>query len=75
MTAMADQSQIKRTKEPIRIPADIILVAIGQDIESEQFEEHGISTKWNRIVTDAGGNTTGKMVYSPVGTVCQDRQP
>ena len=50
----------KADKEPIRIPADIILVAIGQDIESEQFEEHGISTKWNRIVTDAAGNTTGK---------------
>lgn len=49
----------KADKDPIRMPADIILVAIGQDIESEQFEEQGISTKWNRIITDEGGKTTG----------------
>jgi len=49
----------KADKDPIRMPADISLVAIGQDIESEQFEEQGISTKWNRIITDEGGKTTG----------------
>lgn len=50
----------KANKEPVRIPADIILVAIGQEIESEYFEEHGIATKWNRIVTDEGGRIAGK---------------
>ena len=28
-------------------------------ITREQFEEQGISTKWNRIITDDGGKTTG----------------
>ena len=50
----------KADKEPIRIPCDIILVAIGQDIESEHYEENGIATKWNRIITDEGGVVPGK---------------
>ncbi len=50
----------KADKEPIRIPADIILVAIGQEIESEHFEENGIPTRWKRIVTDDGGRIRGK---------------
>ena len=50
----------KADKEPVRIPCDVILVAIGQDIESEHYEEHGIETKWNRIVTDEGGRILGK---------------
>ncbi len=42
----------KADKEPVRIPADIILVAIGQEIESEHFAASNIPTKWNRLVTD-----------------------
>ena len=50
----------KADKDPVRIPCDVILVAIGQDIESEHFEENGIATKWKRIVTDEGGAVPGK---------------
>ena len=50
----------KANKEPVRIPADIILVAIGQEIESEYFEECGIATKWKRIVTDESGRVSGR---------------
>lgn len=56
---------MKANKEPVRIPADIILVAIGQDIECEHFEENGIATKWNCIITDEGGKVPNKEgVYS-----------
>ena len=40
----------KADKEPVRIPADIILVAIGQEIDSKYFEESAIPTKWNRLI-------------------------
>ena len=32
--------------EPVRIPADIIIVAIGQGIESKGFEQAGIKIQW-----------------------------
>ena len=35
-----------------RLDADVIVVAIGQAIESEHFAENGIETKWGRIVAD-----------------------
>ncbi|MBQ3449916.1 MAG: FAD-dependent oxidoreductase [Synergistaceae bacterium] len=35
--------------EPIRIEADIIVVAIGQGIDSHNFEEAGIAVKWGCI--------------------------
>ncbi len=44
---------LKASKDPIRIEADIILLAIGQEIESQYFADCGIPTKWNRIVADA----------------------
>lgn len=31
--------------EPIRIPADVIIVAIGQGIESRDFEQHGVKVQ------------------------------
>lgn len=43
---------IKADAEHQRIPADIIVVAIGQAIESEHFAENGLETKWGRIVAD-----------------------
>ncbi len=50
---------MKADKEPVRIPADIILVAVGQDIVCEPFEKYGLETKWNRFVTDEGGKVEG----------------
>lgn len=35
--------------DPIRIPADVIVVAIGQGIDSHNFEEAGIAVKWGCI--------------------------
>ncbi len=35
-----------------RLDADVIVVAIGQAIESEHFAANGIETKWGRIVAD-----------------------
>ena len=37
------------TAEPIRLEADIIVVAIGQGIDSHNFEESGIAVKWGCI--------------------------
>jgi len=33
----------KATSEPVRIPCDIVIVAIGQGIETRSFEESGVS--------------------------------
>ena len=43
---------IKADKEPMRIPCDIVLVAIGQEIDSRHFEEQGLAVKWNRLLTN-----------------------
>ncbi|MBR0167532.1 MAG: FAD-dependent oxidoreductase, partial [Synergistaceae bacterium] len=37
------------TADPIRLEADIIVVAIGQGIDSHNFEESGIAVKWGCI--------------------------
>lgn len=38
---------LKADKEEVRIACDVVLVAIGQDIVCQHFEEYGIPTKWN----------------------------
>ena len=43
---------IKADAEHLRLEADIIVVAIGQAIESAHFESSGLETKWGRIVAD-----------------------
>lgn len=43
-------SVIDADEESIRLEADIIVVAIGQKIDSAHFEENGIPTKWGRII-------------------------
>lgn len=45
-------------KEPERIPCDIVLIAVGQDIVSEPFEMLGIPT--NRTVLQTGLDTAVK---------------
>lgn len=40
----------KANKEPQRISCDVILLAIGQEIDSAHFDESGIKTKWNKII-------------------------
>ncbi len=39
----------------IIVDADIVIVAIGQAIDSAPFAEQGVPTKWGRIVTDSDG--------------------
>src|SRR5699024_8131730 len=39
---------VKADKAPMRIPCDVVLVAIGQEIDSDYFAEQGIPTKWKR---------------------------
>lgn len=43
----------KADKHEAKIPCDIIIIAIGQDIESAHFKESGMDTKWNTFITDA----------------------
>lgn len=45
-------SPVPASKPQLRIPCDIVLVAIGQDIESAPFEEAGMAAKWNRFTAD-----------------------
>lgn len=45
--------------EPVTIPCDIVVVAIGQAIQSEHFAEQGIPTKWGRIDTYKSGKIKG----------------
>ena len=42
------------------IPCDIIIVAIGQAIESADFEAEGVPTKWGCMVTDPATKVTTK---------------
>lgn len=43
---------LKADKEPMRIACDVVLVAIGQEIDSSHFEEQGLPVRWNRLVAD-----------------------
>ena len=42
-------------KEPVRIACDVIMIAVGQSIESAPFEEFGMPAKWNEL--QAGQDT------------------
>lgn len=43
---------IAASKDPVRIPCEIILMAIGQDIESEDFESFGLTVAHKSIKAD-----------------------
>ena len=42
-------SSLNADKAEERIPADVVLMAVGQDVVSGHFEEYGIPVKWNCI--------------------------
>ena len=51
------RASVKATGEPDQyIPCDILVVAIGQNIETEHFAEAGIPVERGKIVTTAGGD-------------------
>ena len=35
------------SKDPLRVPCDVVLIAVGQDIVSEPFEEFGMPAEWH----------------------------
>lgn len=49
----------KAAKEPERMECDVILVAIGQDIDSVHFEESGVPVKWNCLVAEKDCSVAG----------------
>ena len=36
-----------RIQDPLRVPCDVVLIAVGQDIVSEPFEEFGMPAEWH----------------------------
>ena len=52
------------SQEPVRIPADVVIVAIGQAIEYETFEAAGIKTKWGNLVAGTDTKTAVEGVFS-----------
>jgi len=50
--------------DPIRIPADVVIVAIGQAIEYQTFEAAGIKTKWGTLVAGTDTKTAVEGVFS-----------
>ena len=51
------RASVKATGEPDQyIPCDILVVAIGQNIETDHFAEAGIPVERGKIVTTAGGD-------------------
>jgi NADPH-dependent glutamate synthase beta subunit-like oxidoreductase len=46
-------------KEPVRIPCDIVIVAIGQDIVADPFEQAGLPVKRNQLLTDDSAEIRG----------------
>jgi len=50
--------------DPIRIPADVVVVAIGQAIEYKTFEDAGIKIKWGNLVAGTDTKTAIDGVFS-----------
>lgn len=42
------------------VPADLVLMAVGQRVDSATFEAEGIPCKWGCIVTDSSGAVEGQ---------------
>ncbi len=59
----------KANKPEEVIACDIILIAIGQDIESKPFEDFGITTKWNQLCAEPSAATVVDGVFT--GGDCQ----
>lgn len=58
-------------KPPVRIPADVVLIAVGQDIDAAPFEECGMSTTWGRFNADERLHAAGGPNNVFVGGDCQ----
>ena len=48
----SDDSPVQAEREPVEFPCEVVIVAIGQDIQSESFEAAGLSTTRKRFDVD-----------------------
>ena len=61
----------KADKPPVRVPADVVLIAVGQDIESAPFEEAGMQADRTYFEADDGLKSVGSLNNVFVGGDCQ----
>ena len=61
----------KADKPLVRVPADVVLIAVGQDIESAPFEEAGMQADRTYFEADDGLKSVGSLDNAFVGGDCQ----
>ena len=61
----------KADKPLVRVPADVVLIAVGQDIESAPFEEAGMQADRTYFEADNGLKSVGSLDNVFVGGDCQ----
>lgn len=61
----------KADKPPVRVPADVVLIAVGQGIESAPFEEAGMQADRTYFEADDGLKSVGSLDNVFVGGDCQ----
>lgn len=61
----------KADKPLVRAPADVVLIAVGQDIESAPFEEAGMQADRTYFEADDGLKSVGSLDNVFVGGDCQ----
>ena len=61
----------KADKPLVRVPADVVLIAVGQDIESAPFEEAGMQADRTYFEADDGLKSVGSLDNVSVGGDCQ----
>ncbi len=61
----------KADKPSVRVPADVVLIAVGQDIESVPFEEAGMQADRTYFEADDGLKSVGSLDNVFVGGDCQ----
>lgn len=61
----------KADKPLVRVPADVVLIAVGQDIESAPFEEAGMQADRTYFEADGGLKSVGSLDNVFVGGDCQ----
>ena len=61
----------KANKPQVRIPADVVLIAVGQDIISAPFEEAGMEADRTYFEADEGLRSIGSLENVFVGGDCQ----
>lgn len=61
----------KADKPLVRVPADVVLIAVGQDIESAPFEEAGMQADRTYFEADDGLKSVGSLDNVFVGGDCR----